>query len=111
MSRQVGEAVWILYSGNLNSRSEFGLNHLCRLVSQKSPADEEEDSRIQEQNRARERADAIQFCNVMKNVEELCKIDRNDGADDINPETNCRYKNKKRISEKIAGQALLQGRK
>ena len=32
--RTCSEAVWINEMGNLNSKSEFGLNHLCRLVSE-----------------------------------------------------------------------------
>ena len=33
LTRQLSEAIWILEIGNLNSRSEFGANHLCRMIS------------------------------------------------------------------------------
>ena len=38
LSRQVGEAVWIMEAGTLNNKSEFGLNHICRMVPSKHPA-------------------------------------------------------------------------
>ena len=51
LSRQVGEAVHILFQGNLNSKFEFGLNHLCRFVPDKEPWEADNEFREEELNR------------------------------------------------------------
>ena len=37
LSRQICEAVMIEETGILNSKSEFGMNHLCRMVTDSGP--------------------------------------------------------------------------
>ena len=37
LSRQICEAILIEETGTLNSKSEFGMNHLCRMVTAHSP--------------------------------------------------------------------------
>ena len=37
LSRQIEEAALIEKSGTLNSKAEFAMNHLCRMVVEKSP--------------------------------------------------------------------------
>ena len=69
LTRQVGEAVWIQDKGTLNSKSEFGMNNLCRLVADLTPWQTEEEVRQQELKRKREKEDLVQFVNVMKNVQ------------------------------------------
>jgi len=68
LSRQVGEAVLIEESGNLNSKAEFGMNHLCRLVSQINPQDEEAAQKVAEKEKRRRKNDLLQFINVIQSL-------------------------------------------
>ena len=69
LTRQVGEAIWIQDKGTLNSKSEFGMNNLCRLVADLTPWQTEEEVRQQEFKKKKEKEDLFQFVNVMKNVQ------------------------------------------
>ena len=51
LSRQIGEAVWIITDGNLNNKNEYGVNHLCRLVDDKMGWEVENDYITQEKER------------------------------------------------------------
>ena len=66
LSRQVGEAVHILLQGNLNSKFEFGINHLCRLVPDKEPWVAENDLREEEQSRQKANAKLRLFIKELK---------------------------------------------
>ena len=68
LSRQLSEAIMIEESGTLNSKAEFGMNHICRLVTEKHPWDAEQDSKIHELRTKKDKQDLHEFIAVMKNV-------------------------------------------
>ena len=71
LSRQVGEAVRILLQGNLNSKLEFGLNHLCRLVSSKDPWEADKTFKDEMLSRQKTKSDLGEFITVMKEVSKI----------------------------------------
>ena len=74
LSRQIGEAVWIITDGNLNNKNEYGINHLCRLVDDKIGWEAENDYIEQEKERKREKADIREFIRMLHNVKETCSV-------------------------------------
>ena len=64
LSRQVAEAVYIEDRGNMNKRSEFGINHLSRLEA--TVPDWERDYAMEQE--ARERANLMSNLSCFKNV-------------------------------------------
>ena len=83
LSRQIGEAVWIITDGNLNNKNEYGINHLCRLVDDKIGWEAENDYIEQEKERKREKADIRDFIrmlhnvkkNLFRNVKQRCDVE------------------------------------
>ena len=77
LSKQVAEAIQIEHKGILNKRSEFGINHIPRLVADKS--DQERDKLLEQE--ARDRANLLSnlhcFKNVVMNVKESMRIIKN----------------------------------
>ena len=72
LERQITEAIWILSAGNLNSKTEYGLNHLCRLVNETPPFEAEKLHRDQERRNQNRKKDLAQFLKVMLDVEDRC---------------------------------------
>ena len=68
LSRQLCEALEILNSGNLNQKTEFKLNDLCRLVSDKPEKDKEEEVRTARLERDILDQHLHSFINVMRDV-------------------------------------------
>ena len=75
LSRQIGEAILIEETGTLNSKSEFGMNHLCRMVNGQSPWEEEESARLETETKREKKRKIARFCNDIKNVV-MCRIDK-----------------------------------
>ena len=66
LTRQVGEAIWILSTGNLNSKTELGLNHLCRMISDKTPWETEKEIKEAELEKKKEAGTTIVYCSHEK---------------------------------------------
>ena len=100
LTRQITEAILIEQYGNLNKKSEFGVNHLSRLDVQRS---EQEKEYIMGQEAA-ERANLLSnlecFVTVVKNVLECVQ------APSTNSSHTCRSKiqNKRKMEEVLCGQ-------
>ena len=92
LTRQVGEAVWILKSGNLNSKSEFGTNHLCRLVADLDPRTAEQENLLQEREKSREKTNMSEFSKVVRNVINLCNNSQGLNSSVSNELNTCRQK-------------------
>ena len=68
LSRQIGEAVLIEESGTLNSKAEFGMNHICRMVVEDNPWKSEEEIKNLEQAKKKNKQDLHEFIVEMKSV-------------------------------------------
>ena len=58
-------------AGTLNNKSEFGLNHLCRMVPSKHPATDKYDMKSELSERQHKRHILVNFCDVMKSLHKL----------------------------------------
>ena len=72
LSRQIGEAVWIISEGTLKNKNEFGITHLCRLVDDKENWEKEQDHIESEKKKKKEKSDLREFIKLIKNVRENC---------------------------------------
>ena len=68
LSRQICEAVMIEETGILNSKSEFGMNHLCRMVTDVGPWKTDKALEAEVGERRKKKQDLIEFCKVMNAV-------------------------------------------
>ena len=76
LSRQLCEALEIVNSGNLNQKTEFKLNDLCRLVSDRTDREKEEEVETARLERNILDQHLNSFINVIKDVEEKEKKDQ-----------------------------------
>ena len=96
LSRQIEEAVIIEETGTLNSKSEFGMNHLCRMVVEHNPWDTEEMNKQDEQSRRKNKQDLVEFVAMMKNVRSRCKTNPDEDLLINTKEFSSRYNKKKK---------------
>ena len=69
LSRQISEAIYIEEGGNLNRKSEFGHNHITRLVGNLSAWDQEQQQTAISQSKDCDRKNINCFIDVIKCVE------------------------------------------
>ena len=55
-------------AGTLNSKAEFGMNHLCRMVVEENPWKVEESNKNLEKSKRKNKQDLHEFISVMKSV-------------------------------------------
>ena len=77
LSRQISEAVWIDDVGNLNSKAEFGMNHICKLISEVPQWESESQFRRLEGEKRRLKLETEQFIKRLKLVTENARTDKN----------------------------------
>ena len=68
LSRQLAEALFIEDRGNLNKKSEFSSNHICRLESNLPEWEKEKLREVEAYERANFVSNVISFTNVIRNV-------------------------------------------
>ena len=80
LSRQLCDAMNIVQSGNLNKKSKYNTNDLCRLVTSISDKDSEVQVEVDKQERAEKETKLCNFVSVMKIVSrlELARIKSNE---------------------------------
>ena len=85
LSRQVSEAVLIDEVGTLNSKAEFGMNHLCRMIVEENPWSSEEHNKMAELARKKKKQDLHEFIVDMKSCDNkiYASVGR-DNAVDVN---------------------------
>ena len=74
LSRQIGEALYIMERGILNSKLEFGVNELCSIETSQPQGDLLEAFERDKQLRAKTDGDIKQFVYVMNNVKSAIKV-------------------------------------
>jgi len=67
LSRQIAEALFIIKEGELNSKFEFGLNHICRLEASVSRKEEEIDRKKEKDRLSVIERNVIALKNVLLN--------------------------------------------
>ena len=72
LRRQIGEALYILAEGNLNRKTEFNLNELCRMEPRHHTKDVEENWRNEFEERRITKEHLKNFCQIMNNVQKNC---------------------------------------
>ena len=71
LSRQIAEALFIEDRGNLNKKSEFTSNHICRLESGMSEWEKERQQEVESHEKANFVSNVNNFISVIKSVQSL----------------------------------------
>ena len=104
LSRQLCEALEIVNSGNLNQKTEFKLNDLCRLVSDRTDREKEEEVETARLERNILDQHLNSFINVMKDVEEK---EKKTPRNETNPSNIFRLKQTRKRGEE--GSSVAEG--